>query len=298
MILGAIVGPTGSGKSEFAFRLAEFIGASVVSLDSRQVYRGFCIGTAQEPSREKVKVYLSGFLDPQLKFSSAEYIQCVQEFVQSPEPCLLVGGTGHYLNTLMVGLPQVEVSADVSARVSRLAESGGLHKLLQELEKQDPQALSQIDKQNPRRIQRALELILSSGKPLAEVHAMRKGGIGHIPVVLFIPDREWLYERIDSRVYSMLEAGWHTEVQQLIKIYPDLTLPAWASIGYRELARCEMDGPDNDIISGIQQTTRRYAKRQLTYFRNQFAEIPLMQVNPTEQLPQVQEASEFFLGNR
>jgi len=298
LIIGAIVGPTGSGKSEFAFQVAEFMSASLVSLDSRQIYRGFRIGTAQEQPRQSVDLHLSGFLDPHQEFSVADYLQCVQEYTQSPKPCVLVGGTGHYLSSLMDGLPQVNISADVSTKVSAHAESGGLQELLRQLEKQDPEAVSQIDRQNPRRVQRALELVLSAGKPLAEVHAMRTGGIGSIPVVVFMPDREWLYQRINSRVLSMLEMGWVAEAQDLYKHYPDLSLPAWASIGYRELAQCEPDGPSEAIIAGIQQTTRRYAKRQLTYFRNQFEGVLVMQANPAEQLPPIQKVSEFFRYSR
>jgi tRNA dimethylallyltransferase len=278
----AIVGPTASGKSALAVSLAERFGGEVIACDSTQVYRGFDIGTAK-PTREErrsVPHHLVDLVDASELFTAAEYrrraLDVLADLHQRGRLPIFAAGTGLYLRALLAGLSDAPArSSALRARLdASAARRGGthLHRLLQRV---DPAAAARISLQDRQKLVRALEIRFLAGKPLAEVFGAGRDSLtGYAPLKIGLnPPRALLYERIEKRVHAMLAQGWRDEVAALLASTQGSTngtVKPFEFIGYREMREhIARQTPLPETIAAIAQATRRYAKRQVTWFRKE-----------------------------
>lgn len=272
-LLAVVVGPTASGKSDFAVRLALHYEAPVLSADSRQMYRGIPIGTAQ-PTAEETRGIPHHFIashDLRDEFScgrfETEAIALLAKLFAQYDTVIAVGGSGLYVQALCGGmddLPPVDARLRVALN-DRLAHEG-LASLAEELRRLDPDYHAQVDLGNPARVLRALEVCLSAGRPYSELRTgSRKARDFRIVKIGIDMDRKELYERIDRRVDAMMAAGLEAEAR---RVYPLRRLNSLQTVGYRELFD-HFDGLTTlaEAVELIKRNTRRYAKRQLTWFR-------------------------------
>ena len=277
--LVAIVGPTASGKSALGVWLAEQLNGEVVACDSTQLYRGFDIGTAkpEKSSQRGIPHHLLDVLEPQEASTAGGYramaIEILALLRQRRRLPVFTVGTGLYLRALLEGLadspPRSEELRErlrVSAREHR---AGHLHGILERL---DPETAARIALGDEQKLIRAIEVSLLAKKPVSEIHRSGREPLrGWRPVKIgLLPPRELLYERIHARTDEMLSRGWLAEVQELAVRGMTETAKPFDFIGYRELlsvSRGEMKL--EQARSAIQQATRRYAKRQLTWFRKE-----------------------------
>lgn len=278
-ILFALAGATGIGKSELSLRLAEHYGAEIIGVDSRQVYRGFTIGTAQPSASDMARVrhHLVDFLEPERKYSVGEFCRDVKNILQgNPERnYILVGGTGLYMQTLMLGLPQIPaVPESAREELEKIAQAEGADSLYKMALDADPELAQSVEPNNVQRLIRILEVYRATGRKLSDWQKEREGGIGKLPVFWLQRERDVLYKRIDSRVDKMIKDGWVEEVRELSKTVP-LDAPAWQSLGYRELLAAQTDAEMAQVIEEVKKKTRNYAKRQLTWFRGQMDCVPV-----------------------
>jgi len=278
-VLFALVGATGIGKSELSLRLAEHYDAEIIGVDSKQIYRGFCIGTAQPDAASLVRVkhHLIDFLDPMSSFSAGGFCNKVKELLSAnPERnYILVGGTGLYLQSLMLGLPQIPaVPEEVRLELENLAAREGADSLYKMAMAADPELVRNVEPNNVHRLVRIVEVFKATGRRLSEFQKDREGGIGKLPIFWLQRERDALYKRIDSRVDQMIQDGWVDEVNELAKDVP-LTAPAWQSLGYRELLQVKTAAEMDEVVEDVKKKTRNYAKRQLTWFRWQVESTPI-----------------------
>ena len=288
-ILFALAGATGIGKSELSLRLAESFNAEIIGVDSRQVYRGFCIGTAQPEmaSLQRVKHHLVDFLDPMETFSAGAFCRLVKELLaENPHKnFIMVGGTGLYLQSLMLGLPKIPaVPEGIRAELEDFTQKNGagcLYKMAMEV---DPELAQGVEPNNVKRLIRIVEVFKATGRKLSDFQKVREGGIGNMSVFWLQRERDALYRRIDARVDQMLKDGWLEEIRELAKTVP-LSAPAWQSLGYRELLQAKNDSEMALVVEEVKKKTRNYAKRQLTWFRGQMECIPVdMEKNPLQEI--------------
>ena len=266
----AVLGPTACGKSALALDLARRFGFEIVNCDSRQIYREMEIGTAKPGPGERAAVphHLFDLVGPGERFSAGEYARqataCCESLWAAGKVPLLVGGTGFYYDALIEGLPEESGDPALQLLLQDRLESEGLQVLLDELDRLDPAGGASIDRRNPRRVLRALELVLAGGRPLADVR-MRHGAIRAtaFPILVTI-DRESLHERIAGRVDAMIAAGLANEARSLIDRFGS-DAPGLKSIGYAEWAEPHAD--EASVREAIIAHTRQYAKRQETWFR-------------------------------
>ena len=268
-----IGGPTGSGKSALAVEIAKHFNAPIISTDSRQVYRNMAIGTAQPTTEElaAVKHYFIADREVEDDFNCGRYeveaLALLDNLFTEYEYVVAVGGSGLYIQALCSGMDALP-EADEELRVSlkKRLEKEGLESLFTELQHLDPAYAEVVDRCNPARVMRALEICISTGRPYSE---QRSGTITERPfnIVKIATDmpRDILYERINKRVDIMVEEGLVEEVRNL---YPKRELNALQTVGYRELfdyfdGKCSL----NEAIELIKRNSRRYAKRQMTWFR-------------------------------
>ena len=268
-----IVGPTGSGKTSLAVTLARHYSAPIISTDSRQFYRGLPIGTAQ-PTPEELSLAEHHFIaDREVDddFNSGRYEQealaRLDELFKRHDVVVAVGGSGLYIQALCEGMDNLPEADDVLRQsLKQRLESEGLEPLFEELCRLDPEYAEVVDRHNPARIMRALEVCITSGKPYSE---QRKGMRQQRPfrIVKIGTDlpRDVLYERINLRVDMMISEGLEAEARAML---PKRELNSLQTVGYREMfdyfdGRCSLD----EAIELIKRNSRRYAKRQLTWFR-------------------------------
>ena len=278
-ILFALVGATGIGKSSLSLALAERFDAEIIGVDSRQVYRGFCIGTAQPDaaSLKRIKYHLVNFLDPNETFSAGAFCTAVKELLatDTQKNYILVGGTGLYLQSLMLGLPKIPaVPENIRNELEKAAQEQGVDCLYKMVCEVDPESAEKADANNVQRLVRILEVYKATGRKLSEFQKERVGGVGKFPVYWLQRDRDTLYKRINERVDQMIQDGWVDEIHELSKTVP-LTAPAWQSLGYRELLQAKTESEMACILDEVKKKTRNYAKRQLTWFRGQLDCIPV-----------------------
>jgi tRNA dimethylallyltransferase len=271
-----IAGPTASGKSALALRLAEKTGGTIVNADSAQLYHELAILSAapSDEDRARAEHRLYGVLDGSRACSAAEWAEMAKTEIASlhgeGRMPILVGGTGLYLRTLLDGIapvPPIDPEIRASVRGNGVAEN------MAELMPLDPVAATTLNPGDTTRVARALEVVKSTGKTLTEWQQQCEGGIGNdiklLPLIL-LPPRPWLYERCDRRFARMVELGAVAEVEALLAKNLDPNLPVMRAIGVAELgAYLRGETTLEQAIAAGQQATRRYAKRQYTWFAHQ-----------------------------
>ncbi len=273
----AVVGPTASGKTALAIQIAEHLGTEIVSADSMQFYKGMRIGTAAPTDDEMARVthHCVGFLDPSEDFSAGAFQIRAREIVAAlnaqGRPAVAVGGSGLYLRALIDGLfPGPGKDDAIRKRLHTEAEEHGAGPLFARLEEVDPEYARTIHPNDLRRVVRALEVYEVAGAPLSQLHREHRENtlpLDAIQIGLDYP-RDALYARIDARVDRMLREGFLDEVRALIDRGYAPHIERLRSLGYREMAaylrgECTFE----EAAAQMKQNTRRYAKRQLTWFR-------------------------------
>jgi tRNA dimethylallyltransferase len=268
-----IAGPTGTGKTELSLRLAECLGGEIVGADAFQIYAGLPILTAQPTAGQLARVphHLVGTVDPAEAYDAARYrreaLEALNEVAARGKRPIVVGGTGLYIKTLLGGLDELP-SQDRGLREEFSALD--LSVLTERLKSLDPEGASAIDCLNRLRVERALEIVMLTGKPLSEVRKGARPMPQGVRGVLIVREREELRERIAANVETMFSRGVDAEVGALPE---ECTGPtASMALGLREirsLIRGEVTKAEAQ--EAILSATRRYAKRQMTWFRNQHA---------------------------
>jgi len=267
-----IEGPTASGKTSVSVQLAKHFNTCILSADSRQFYTELSIGTAK-PSSEEQKGIQHYFIDShQLRdeVSAAQFeqeaLQILQEEFKSKDLIILVGGSGMFIDALCIGLDKIPSSKQMRAEIQAEYDQKGLGFLLEELKSKDPDYFEEVDQQNPPRIIRAIEAMRLSGKKYSE---LRKAKPDERPfqVQRFVlkHDRKSLYTRINARVESMIAQGLIAEAMSVKHLR---TLSSLNTVGYKELFEY-FDGEvsQHEAIEKIKRNSRRYAKRQITWFK-------------------------------
>lgn len=271
--LVVIVGPTGSGKTDLSIGVAEHFAAPIISTDSRQFYRGMAIGTAQ-PSREqmeRVEHHLVDCMDVTEEFNCGAYervaLERLEELFSTHDTVVAVGGSGLYIKALCEGMDELP-DADPALReeLLRRLEEEGLEPMLEQLQELDEAYYNEVDRCNPQRVLRAVEVCIATGKPYS---SLRKGSVKSrefdiVKVGIEYP-REELYDRINRRVDMMIDAGLESEARSM---YPLRHLNALQTVGYSEMFDYfEGKISREEAIELIKRNSRRYAKRQMTWFR-------------------------------
>ena len=268
----AIVGPTAVGKTAFSIDLASHWETEIISADSRQFFKEMSIGTAVPSDDElsRVKHHFIQHLSIQKAYSAAEFakqaLPKVQQLVQEKGRVLVVGGSGLYTDALLQGLNDFpEVSEGAKEKVRQLNKEEGLNGLQKQIRIADPVYAAEVDLENPHRLMRALEVCWSSDQPYS---SFRKGGESDLPSPLYIgltAERNLIYKRIEERVDAMMAAGLLQEVTRLLP-YQDLN--ALNTVGYKELfLHLQGEYTLTEAVEEIKKNTRRFAKRQLTWYR-------------------------------
>jgi tRNA dimethylallyltransferase len=289
-ILVVIVGPTASGKTGLALELAKSLPIEIINADSRAFYRGMDVGTAKPTAAERAIVphHLIDILDPPERMSITlfQHLATVanEEITSRFRIPVLVGGTPQYVNALVEGwrVPEVPPNDDRRRELEREAEAIGVEPILDRLRQVDPEAAVRTGP-NLRRIIRALEVWEATGIPFSEQRTRGDVPFRAIEFELWLP-REQLYERIDRRVDAMIENGLVDEVRHLLALGYDPALPAFSSIGYRQLVPAIADGADLDAaIERIKLDTYRLVRHQQTWFRRnpRLIRIDMTEPDPT-----------------
>ena len=272
-ILYVVCGPTAVGKTDHAIELAEQLGTEIISADSRQLYREIPIGTAQ-PTEEQLARVKHHFIacrsiaeDYNAGMFERDALELLEQLFQKHDTIVCCGGTGLYIKALCEGLDALpEADEELREQLTQRLESEGLEPLQQQLQALDPVHYERMDTQNPQRVIRALEVCLSTGKPFSSFHegAKKQRPFNIRKIGLELP-REELYNRINHRVDHMLENGWLQEAQA---VYDKRHLNALNTVGYKELFQ-HLAGELTlqEATEKIKTNTRRFAKRQLTWFK-------------------------------
>lgn len=266
-------GPTASGKTALALPLARALDAEIISCDSRQFYRQMRIGTAVPTADELTQVphHFIQFLDIERDYSVGDYerdaLAFLDDYFQRKETALMVGGSGFYARAVCRGMDEFpEVAESIRTELRQLLAEKGIEALQTELAAKDPDYYARVDRQNPARLLRALEICRSTGQPFSSFHTGKSAERPFRIVQLALDwDRDALYARIDARVLAMMQQGLLAEVQALL---PYRHCNALNTVGYKELFEY-LDGKTTleQAVADIQRNTRRYAKRQLTWLR-------------------------------
>lgn len=288
--LTVILGPTGVGKTDKSLELAEQWGCPIVSADSRQIYRDLPIGTAAPTHDElnRVQHYFIGVKDLHESYSAGQYARdckaLLQQLFTKHDHVIMVGGSMMYIDAVCKGLDDIpEVPEQIRTQVRKAYKDKGLEWLQQEVQRLDPQYWQQVDQQNPQRLMHCIEVCLASGKTFSE---FRVSGFGNresdnefdIEYIMIERPREELYQRINLRVHKMIEAGLVQEAKAAFeKLGVDLSASADSNpslpnsintVGYKELLKYfRGEWTLDKAIEMIQQNSRHYAKRQMTWWR-------------------------------
>jgi tRNA dimethylallyltransferase len=272
----ALVGPTGSGKTEAGIELAQRFDAEIINADSRQVYRRLDIGSAKPTPAQAAAVphHLIDVVEPDQRFDAAQFrtlaLQAIADITARGKRVVVVGGTGLYVKALRGGLfdgPSRDIELRARLQAEEEAEPGALHRRLVEV---DPAAALRLHERDHVRLVRALEVYLLSGRPISDwqrEHDFQSDEVRMRMIALSLPRAE-LYRRINERCEAMIAAGLVDEVRGLFAAGFDAQLPSLQSPGYREIGEhvrglCELPA----AVERMAQATRRLAKRQLTWFR-------------------------------
>lgn len=273
-----ICGPTASGKTSLGIKLANRINGEIISCDSMQIYKDMDIGTAKPTLEERnaAKHYLVDFVSPDKRYSVADYKKDAEEtidkIISEGKTPIIVGGTGLYLNSLVYGIeyPNIETDLKYREELENRVLAEGLGKLYDEASEIDPEAIKKISPNDKKRILRILEIYHATGKTKTEmeIESKKKGVKYDYRIFVLNMEREKLYDRINKRVDIMIENGLEEEVRKLIEKYTKFPT-AMQGLGYKEI----IEYFDNKItrdeaIEKIKMESRRYAKRQITWFKS------------------------------
>ena len=273
-----ICGPTASGKTALSIELAKRINGEIVSADSMQIYDEMNIGTAKPDQEEMqgIKHYLIGNIKPTNRYSVSEFkkdaISAIKEIVSKEKMPIVVGGTGLYVNSLVYGIdyPEIQTNLEYRKKLEKMVEEKGLQYLFEKAVEIDKEAMKNISPNDKKRILRVLEIYKETGKTKTELEReSRKNGIPYDYKIFAINmPREILYDRINRRVDIMIEKGLIDEVSYLYEKYGESLLTSMQAIGYKEVVEfLKGNCTKEEMIEKIKMETRRYAKRQLTWFR-------------------------------
>lgn len=269
----SIVGPTAIGKTSLAVDAAQHFNTEIVSADSRQFFQEMSIGTAV-PSKAELAAAKHHFIQHKSveeHYSVGDFereaVKRLKELFSSYKRVVMVGGSGLYIKAVTEGLDRFpEVDPEIRVKLNRELEERGISSLQEKLKDLDPVYYSEVDRENPHRLIRALEICLGTGRAFSSYRNQEKTPRSFKTIAVGLTaDREVLYERINKRVDLMLQKGLLEEAKEL---YPKRGLNALNTVGYKELfqhfeGKCDLEG----AVSEIKKNTRRFAKRQLTWFR-------------------------------
>jgi tRNA dimethylallyltransferase len=283
-----LVGPTGAGKSALALTLAPRVRGEILSADSRLLYRGLDIGT-DKPSpaaRARIPHHLIDVTDPDRPWSLAEFQSaartCIGGIHRRGRLPLCVGGTGQYVYALVEGwvIPPAFPATDLRNTLTERAAREGPAVLYSELEQADPAAAARIDPRNLRRVIRALEVVISTGKPFSAQR--RRGTVDFRPLLIGLSlPRPELYRRVDERIDAMFAAGWMEEVRRLLAKGYAQHLPAFSALGYSPIARHLRGEMDLETCrTEIRRATRRLIRHQANWFRSDDPAIHWLTAGP------------------
>lgn len=272
-----ICGPTASGKTALSINLAKKIDGQIISADSMQIYKDMTIGTAKPTKQEMdgIKHYLIDCVSPSIRYSVADFkkdaTEAIEEILRNKKNPIIVGGTGLYIDSLVYGINYVETETDLEYRkyLENLIQEKGLDYVYNLAKQIDSKAMEKISPNDQKRICRVMEIYKATGKTKSQIDAESRAK--EIPynfkIFAISMDRDKLYDRINKRVDIMINDGLIDEVKNLIEKYSDMPT-ALQGLGYKEIVKyLKGDYSKEDAIEKIKQESRRYAKRQLTWFR-------------------------------
>ena len=274
--LVVITGPTASGKSELALQLAQQFDGEIVCTDSMQIYRKLDIGTAKPTLTEQqiVPHHQLDLIEPDEHYSAGQYARdtwkIIKDLQKRRKIPFLTGGAGLYYQAVLYGFdPMPKIPEEIRQKVLHYSLEQGLSSCYQKLQKDDPKTAQRIHPNDKSRILRALEILKATGSPISSFQQSPTARSAKFPLLSFaIADsRENLYQRINQRTWTMLENGWIEEVEALLHNYSP-SLPSLQAIGYRQIIQFLQGKLEREaMIAMVQQKTRNFAKRQLTWFR-------------------------------
>ncbi len=276
-IVIVICGPTASGKTALSIELAKEIGGEIISCDSMQIYKDMNIGTAKPTIEEMQGIphYLIDYIPPTQRYSVATYKKdakmAIKKIIEKGKKPILVGGTGLYIDSLIyeIEYPEIEFDEKFREHLENQVSEKGLENLYKQAEQIDPEAIKKISKTDKKRILRILEIYHATGKTKTEqeILSRQKEPEYDYHIYALSWNRDELYERINKRVDIMIEQGLIQEVKNILKKY-DTFPTAMQGLGYKEVVEyLQGKTTREEMIEKIKQETRRYAKRQLTWFR-------------------------------
>jgi tRNA dimethylallyltransferase len=271
-----LVGPTASGKTAVSIELAQRLKGEIISADSRQLYKYLDIGTAK-PTKEQLATIRHHFVDeflPNQPFNAGEFGEkgrkAIDDVFERGRTPIVVGGSGLYVQSLIDGFFEGPgANIEVREALERRVAAGDLPRLIEELSEVDPVSAERIDPTKPRRIIRALEVFYGTGKPLSELHQRSRIQINFTSTMFGLEwERKALYERINHRCEEMIRSGLLDEVEKLEKLGYSSSLNSLNTVGYAEVfAYRRGEISYEEMLRLVKQNSRRYAKRQMTWFR-------------------------------
>ena len=271
-LLVVVIGPTAVGKTELAIAVAKALHCEILNADSRQVYRGMPIGTAQPTAEERAAVphHFVDFLEPDALYSSGQFesdaLAWLEQWFAHRKCAVLSGGSGLYVKAVLDGLDPVPADFAIRTELNARLEAEGLEVLVEELTRLDPSHAATMDLQNPQRVVRALEVCLASGKPFSSFHSSTTVQRPFDTLIIGLKrERSELIDRINRRVDLMMEMGLQAEVEAL---RPHWSANALQTVGYREWnAFFSGEWSKDQVADEIKLRTRQFAKRQMTWFQ-------------------------------
>lgn len=271
-LLVVVIGPTAVGKTELAIAIAKALHCEILNADSRQVYRGMPIGTAQPTATERATVphHFVDFLEPDARYSAGQFesdaLAWLDQWFAHRKCAVLSGGSGLYVKAVLDGLDPVPADLAIRTELNVRLEEEGLEVLVEELKRLDPTHAATMDLQNPQRVVRALEVCLASGKPFSSFHSSTTVQRPFDTLIIGLQrERAELIDRINNRVDRMMETGLKVEVEAL---RPHWSANALQTVGYREWnAFFAGEWSEAQVAEEIKLRTRQFAKRQMTWFQ-------------------------------
>ncbi len=298
-----LTGPTASGKTALAIELYQRFGWPIVSADARQIYRYLDVGTNKPPQAELTEVpqHLIDVCWPNEPFNAGRFAEAVEALVAGwtgVSVVQIVGGSGFYVQAFLYGLdPTPAVPPTIRAQVEQWMQAEGVEGLVRWLAEKDPFTVAQIDLRNPRRVQRAVEVLLASGRPWASFWrgSFHRRYPAHI--VVLEPPREQLYAAITERTRKQVAAGWLEETEFVLRKGYAPTAPGLQTLGYKEcLAVLSGNLAPSALMEAIAQANRHYARRQLTWWRHRPYDQKVETLSEKEKLRLVQAVERLLEG--